>query len=92
MLVTQLELTQRQQAIFAFIVRYIRSSGIPPTIREIGAAFRIGPNGVVGHLRSLARKRYIVLVSGSARGIRLAAPFRCPCCDTGVDPALVLNN
>ena len=45
------ELTQVQQRVVDFIVRYVREWGYPPTLREIGKAFRIrSTNGVRDHL------------------------------------------
>lgn len=63
------ELTERQAAILHFIVESIRERGFPPTIAEIGEAFRIAStNGVNDHLISLEKKGYIER-SSKARGI-----------------------
>lgn len=65
-------LTQRQQEIFDFVKNHIESTGMPPTRVEI--AREIGfksPNAAEEHLKALARKGYIEILSGTSRGIRL---------------------
>ena len=65
-------LTDRQRAILEFIEDEIRESGCPPTVREIGAHFRISsPRGVSDHLKALERKQCIEREAGKSRGIRL---------------------
>ncbi len=68
-------LTPRQQQVLALIREYIAAHGLPPTRAEIAQAlgFR-STNAAESHLRALARKGVIELVSGSSRGIRLAEP------------------
>ncbi|QIW15435.1 repressor LexA [Pasteurellaceae bacterium RH1A] len=65
-------LTQRQQEIFDFVKNHIETTGMPPTrveiAREIG--FR-SPNAAEEHLKALARKGYIEMISGTSRGIRI---------------------
>ncbi len=65
-------LTQRQQQILDWIREYVKSTGIPPTRAELGAAmgFR-SPNAAEDHLKALARKGAIELLAGASRGIRL---------------------
>lgn len=64
-------LTDRQSAVYHFIAQRI-STGIPPTVREIGAEFGISsPNGVRVHLAALERKGWIERDALVARGIRL---------------------
>lgn len=49
--------TERQMEIYEFIREKIHSRGYGPTVREIGAAFKIrSPNGVVCHLKALERR------------------------------------
>ncbi|MDP8033549.1 transcriptional repressor LexA [Pasteurella atlantica] len=65
-------LTQRQQQIFDFVKYHIEETGMPPTRVEI--AREIGfksPNAAEEHLKALARKGYIEILSGTSRGIRL---------------------
>ncbi|MBL8178298.1 MAG: repressor LexA [Bryobacterales bacterium] len=53
-------LTERQQAIFDFILQFRNRNGCSPSIPEIQRQFDIrSPNGVVGHLHALEAKGYI---------------------------------
>lgn len=71
-----MELTQRQQRILELIREHIRTRGLPPTRAEIARALGFSSaNAAEGHLRALARKGAIELVSGTSRGIRLAEPL-----------------
>jgi repressor LexA len=66
------ELTDRQQVIFDFISRIIRSRGAPPTIREIMDEFEISStNGVRTTLAALERKGHIRRLPRLSRGIEL---------------------
>ena len=65
-------LTARQQEVFDLIRDHISQTGMPPTRAEI--AQRLGfrsPNAAEEHLKALARKGAIEIVSGASRGIRL---------------------
>lgn len=65
-------LTLRQQEIFDFVKQHIENTGMPPTRVEI--AREIGfksPNAAEEHLKALARKGYIEMLSGTSRGIRI---------------------
>nr|BAL03259.1 XVE fusion protein [Moss transformation vector pPGX6]BAM21067.1 XVE fusion protein [Moss transformation vector pPGX1]BAM21069.1 XVE fusion protein [Moss transformation vector pPGX2]BAM21071.1 XVE fusion protein [Moss transformation vector pPGX8]BAM21075.1 XVE fusion protein [Moss transformation vector pPIG1b-LGXH]BAU19377.1 XVE fusion protein [Moss transformation vector pPGX6-km]BAU46582.1 XVE fusion protein [Moss transformation vector pT1GX6]BBA21869.1 XVE [Gateway binary vector pGWB501_ len=65
-------LTARQQEVFDLIRDHISQTGMPPTRAEI--AQRLGfrsPNAAEEHLKALARKGVIEIVSGASRGIRL---------------------
>lgn len=65
-------LTARQQEIFDFVKQHIEQTGMPPTRVEI--AREIGfksPNAAEEHLKALARKGYIEMLSGTSRGIRI---------------------
>lgn len=69
-----MKLTARQQEILAFIRGQVEEQGSAPTREEICRAFGFrSPYAAECHLRALARKGAIDLVSGSARGIRLPA-------------------
>jgi repressor LexA len=49
-------LTQRQQEIWDFVVRYVDERGYPPTVREIGEAVGLAsPSTVHAHLANLER-------------------------------------
>ena len=66
------QLTERQQEIFDFVKNHITTTGMPPTRVEI--AREIGfksPNAAEEHLKALARKGYIEVLSGTSRGIRI---------------------
>ena len=79
------ELTPRQADVYEYIVRHIRKTTIPPTVREIAYAFEINsPNGVMCHLKALEKKGMITRDSRMSRGIRLVRAAgedeRCPLC------------
>ena len=65
-------LTARQQEVFDLIRDRINQTGMPPTRAEIAQqlGFRT-PNAAEEHLKALARKGVIEIVSGASRGIRL---------------------
>ncbi|WP_298168301.1 transcriptional repressor LexA [Acidithiobacillus sp.] len=66
------ELTPRQTEILAWICARMAEDRLPPTRAELMRAFAFrSPNAAESHLRVLARKGYILLQSGTARGIRL---------------------
>ena len=66
-------LSERQQAILRFTKGFMRRSGYPPTIREIGAAVGISSTSVVNYnLDMLEREGYIQRDRTISRGIRLA--------------------
>lgn len=50
------ELTPRQRETLEWVKEFIRENGIPPTVREIGRAFRIKSSSVFDLLQSLERK------------------------------------
>ena len=53
-------LTDRQKAIYEFLLKTIREKGFAPSIHEIGRQFKIAStNGVSDHLKALERKGYI---------------------------------
>jgi len=71
------KLTARQQEILTLIRNAIASTGAPPTRAEISATLGFkSPNAAEEHLRALARKGVIELVSGTSRGIRLKGGSR----------------
>jgi repressor LexA len=64
------ELTERQQKLLQFIQDHIRGKGHPPTIREIGHAFRFRSTGTVrDHVQALEAKGYLRSVRGKSRGL-----------------------
>ncbi|OOH89692.1 repressor LexA [Pasteurellaceae bacterium 15-036681] len=69
---TRPHLTARQQEILDLVKHHIEDTGMPPTRVEI--AREIGfksPNAAEEHLKALARKGYIEMLSGTSRGIRI---------------------
>ena len=65
-------LTARQGQVLALIQQAIARTGAPPTRAEIAAELGFAsPNAAEDHLRALAKKGVIELVSGTSRGIRL---------------------
>lgn len=79
-------LTDKQRAIFEFIVEHIKEYGSSPTVREIGNKFGIkSPNGVMCHIRSLRKKGMIGRNDnggdyGLARSSTILAGVVCPHC------------
>jgi repressor LexA len=66
------KLTARQQEILDYIGQVVSSSGVPPSIRQIGAALGISStNGVRSHLKSLEKKGYIHRSLRTSRGIAM---------------------
>jgi repressor LexA len=65
-------LTPRQQQILDLIKQHIDDTGYPPTRAEIATELGFkSPNAAEEHLRALARKGVIEMISGTSRGIRL---------------------
>jgi repressor LexA len=50
------ELTARQREILNFIRAFSSREGVPPTVREIGARFKVTPRAAFDHLAALERK------------------------------------
>ncbi|HCN43196.1 MAG TPA: LexA repressor [Proteus vulgaris] len=65
-------LTARQQQVYDLVRDHISQTGMPPTRAEIASqlGFR-SPNAAEEHLKALARKGVIEIISGASRGIRL---------------------
>jgi repressor LexA len=69
------ELTGRQRDILAFVREFSDHNGMPPTVREIGARFRITPRAAFDHLRALERKGALLRrpsAGRTSRALRLA--------------------
>ncbi|MFK7985766.1 MAG: transcriptional repressor LexA [Sandaracinaceae bacterium] len=65
------KLTDRQRAVFDYIVESIQDRGYPPTLREIGNHLGIkSTNGVNDHLRALERKGYLTREDMKSRTLR----------------------
>jgi repressor LexA len=70
------QLTTRQKAIYDFIKQKILNRGYGPTVREIGAGFKIkSPNGVMCHLKALEKKGLITREAHMSRAIQISEPL-----------------
>src|SRR6058998_2302271 len=68
-------LNQRAREILAFIQRFSRENGYPPTIREIGEEFAISStNGVRYYLNLLEKSGHLKRNSRISRGLGTVAP------------------
>jgi repressor LexA len=66
------QLTERQQQVLELIRCYLQEQGMPPTRAEMAQVLGLrSANAVEDHLKALARKGYIELLSGRNRNIRL---------------------
>jgi len=52
-------LTFRQQEVLSFVRSFFSGNGFPPSIREIGANFKIAHSSVLDHLKALEKKGYV---------------------------------
>src|SRR6266436_594050 len=69
-------LTTRQRSIYDFIKDKIVRRGYGPTVREIGAGFKIrSPNGVMCHLKALEKKGLISREAHMSRAIQISEPL-----------------
>ncbi len=67
-----MNLTKRQSEILELIKSYIEDTGFPPTRADIASEFGFkSPNAAEEHLKALAKKGAIEIISGTSRGIRL---------------------
>jgi len=84
------KLTARQAQILELIQNAIAQTGAPPTRAEIAAqlGFR-SPNAAEEHLKALAKKGVIELVSGTSRGIRLRTDALRALNELRMDPFLI---
>jgi SOS-response transcriptional repressor LexA len=63
-------LTAKQKKVYRWIADYFQRERIPPSVREIQAAFDLGsPNGAVCHITPLMRKGWLVRKPNTARSI-----------------------
>jgi repressor LexA len=59
------ELTDRQQEVLTFIIKYINSHNYPPTIREVAEHFEMSIKGAHDHITALKKKNYVKNDKGS---------------------------
>src|SRR5712691_7294304 len=64
------ELTTRQREILNFIRTFSEREGVPPTVREIGARFKVTPRAAFDHLAALERKGALERRSTTGRASR----------------------
>lgn len=70
------ELTEKQQAVFDYLLDCVRDENYVPTMREIASRFGFkSTNGVRDHLVALERKGYILRRDNVSRGIQIAPEF-----------------
>jgi len=70
-------LTDRQREVLDFIREFTDRHGVPPTVREIGARFRVTPRAAFDHLRALERKGHLrrrLTTGRTSRALTLAQP------------------
>jgi repressor LexA len=68
------ELTSRQREILDFIRSFAAREGMPPTVREIGARFRVTPRAAFDHLAALERKGELQRRAAGGRRSRSLVP------------------
>ncbi len=68
---TEEKLTTAQKRVYQAIVDHLSVHRYPPTTRELGAAINLKAPSIHEQLKRLARKGYIKLQPGLARGIEL---------------------
>lgn len=65
------ELTDKQKRILEFLKEYTKTHGYPPTVREIGAHFKILWAAARRHLQAIERKGFLKLNPLKSRGIEI---------------------
>jgi len=66
------KLTERQQEILDFILKFKETNDFPPTLREIGKNFDIiSTFGVKRHIDALVKKGYLIVESNTSRGMSI---------------------
>lgn len=65
------ELTKRQQQVLDFIINYLKNTGYPPTVREVGNEFKISSKGAYDHLIAIEKKGYIKRSPTKPRAIEI---------------------
>src|SRR5262245_33896567 len=82
------ELTLRQRRLLDWIEAFAVREGMPPTVREIGHAFRITPRAVFDHLQALERKGCLKRGNLGARSLQLSSAQREGCAQCRSVPVL----
>src|SRR3989442_4946079 len=68
------ELTARQREVLNFVRTFCEREGVPPTVREIGARFRVTPRAAFDHLAALERKGMLERRATAGRSSRSLVP------------------
>ena len=68
------ELTARQREVLSFVRTFCEREGVPPTVREIGARFRVTPRAAFDHLAALERKGMLERRVTAGRSSRSLVP------------------
>lgn len=64
-------LTEKQALVLQFVADHVDQVGFPPTVRQVAEYFAISGKAAHDHLRAVAKKNYLRLFPGSARGMEL---------------------
>lgn len=64
-------LTQKQEKILAYIGHFMRKTGYPPTVREIGERFKIASSSVFDHLKALEGKGVLKRTENKSRSLEI---------------------
>ena len=81
------ELTSRQNKVYQFILEYVQSYRMAPTIREIADSMgAVSPHAPACHLHALKKKGYIGWHPNTSRGIYIILQdgMTCPTCGSEV--------
>ena len=62
---------QEMEAIFAFMCKFQRENGFPPSLREIAKAFYMSPSTIMRYLDKMEAQGWVAREWGKARGITL---------------------
>lgn len=65
------DLTEKQEAVYRFIIQTLKERNMPPTIREIAETFQITAKGAYDHLKAIEKKGYIKTQKNQSRAIEL---------------------
>ncbi len=65
------KLTAKQNQILVFISRFFKEHSFPPSIREIGANFKIAASSTLDHLKALEKKGFIKRIPAKPRCLEI---------------------
>lgn len=69
-------LTDRQEAVLAFIKGFLDEHGYPPTIREICSHFHVLPRAATNHVNALVKKGYLTKTARKSRSLEIVGRNR----------------